>query len=187
MRTKERGRIVLEHHSNLTPERQSWREKILSENWDAPIVLTTMVQFLDSLFGAGTRRMHQMANCVIVFDEIQTLPIKCVHLFNNAMNLLAEQCNTTVVLCTATQPLLHKVSTEQGVIRLSEKHELVPDTKKLFERLKRAEIMDARRPGGGCTKRSPDSREKRFAARKVASSSSTPRNPHRRFMSSPQS
>jgi CRISPR-associated endonuclease/helicase Cas3 len=145
------GKIVLEHHSNLMPERQSWRQKILSENWDAPVVLTTMVQFLDSLFGAGTRgarRMHQMANCVIVFDEVQTLPIKCIHLFNNAINFLAEQCNSTVVLCTATQPLLHKVSAERGAIRLSEKHDLVPDVKNLFDRLKRVEIIDARRPRG---------------------------------------
>ena len=66
---------------------QSWKEKILTENWDAPIVYTTMVQLLEALFGAGTRgarRMHQLAKAVIIFDEIQTLPIKCVHLFNNA-------------------------------------------------------------------------------------------------------
>jgi CRISPR-associated endonuclease/helicase Cas3 len=148
---EEQGRIVLEHHSSLTPERQSWREKLLSENWDAPIILTTMVQFLDTLFGAGTRgarRMHQLANSIIVFDEVQTLPIRCVHLFNNAVNFLAEQCNATVVLCTATQPVLHQVSPEQGAIRLSAQHEIVPNRHGLFERLKRVEIMDARRPGG---------------------------------------
>ena len=81
-------------------EQQSWREKILSENWDAPVVYTTMVQLLESLFGAGTRgarRMHQLANAVVVFDEVQALPIKCVHLFNNAVNFLVEQCNSTVV------------------------------------------------------------------------------------------
>lgn len=66
---KSRGRIVLEHHSNLTPEQQGWREKILSENWDAPVIYTTMVQFLETLFGAGTRdarRMHQLANSVLI-------------------------------------------------------------------------------------------------------------------------
>ena len=52
----DRGRIVLEHHSNLTPEQQTWREKILSENWDAPVVYTTMVQFLEALFGRGYPR-----------------------------------------------------------------------------------------------------------------------------------
>ncbi len=85
------GKIVLEHHSNIGADIQSWKEKLLTENWDAPVVYTTMVQLLEALFGAGTRgtrRMHQLAKAVIVFDEIQTLPIKCVHLFNNAVNFL---------------------------------------------------------------------------------------------------
>jgi CRISPR-associated endonuclease/helicase Cas3 len=146
---EEHGRIVLEHHSSLTPEQQSWREKILCENWDAPVVYTTMVQFLESLFGAGTRgarRMHQLANSVLVFDEVQTLPIKCTHLFNNAINFLVEHCNSTVILCTATQPLLHKVSAEKGAIRLSPRHEIMPDRRRLFDELKRVEVRDCRRP-----------------------------------------
>jgi CRISPR-associated endonuclease/helicase Cas3 len=101
--------VLLEHHSNLTPLKQTWRSKVLSENWDAPVVFTTAVQLLEALFGSGTRavrRMHQMANAVLIFDEIQTLPVRCVHLFNNAMNFLVEQCGSSVVLCTATQPLL---------------------------------------------------------------------------------
>ena len=148
---KDAGRIVLEHHSNLTPEQQSWREKVLTENWDAPVVFTTMVQFLESLFGAGTRgarRMHQLANSMLIFDEIQTLPIKCVHLFNNAINFLVEQCNSTVLLCTATQPLLHDVSPEKGAIRLSPQHEIMPDRQKLFDELKRVEVRDRRNPEG---------------------------------------
>jgi CRISPR-associated endonuclease/helicase Cas3 len=148
---EESGKIVLEHHSNLTPEHQSWREKILCENWDAPVVYTTMVQLLEALFGAGTRgarRMHQLANSVLIFDEVQSLPIKCVHLFNNAVNFLVEQCNSTVVLCTATQPLLHEVSQEKGAIRLSPNHEIMPDTQKLFDELKRVDVRDCRRPGG---------------------------------------
>jgi CRISPR-associated endonuclease/helicase Cas3 len=52
--------IVLEHHSNLTPEEQSWRGKILSENWDAPVIYTTSVQLLETLFGAGTRGARRM-------------------------------------------------------------------------------------------------------------------------------
>lgn len=147
----DRGRVVLEHHASITPEQQTWREKILCENWDAPVVYTTMVQFLESLFGAGTRgarRMHQLANAVLIFDEIQTLPIKCVHLFNNAINFLAEQCNSTVVLCTATQPLLHKVSAKKGAIRLDLHHEIMPNVQKLFDDLERVEIRDSRKPGG---------------------------------------
>jgi CRISPR-associated endonuclease/helicase Cas3 len=145
------GKIVLEHHASITPEQQTWREKILCENWDAPVVYTTMVQFLESLFGAGTRgarRMHQLANAVLVFDEIQTLPIKCVHLFNNAINFLTDHCNSTVVLCTATQPHLHEVAAEKGAIRLAERHEIMPDVQKLFDDLKRVELRDGRRAGG---------------------------------------
>lgn len=149
--TEDRGRIVLEHHGSVTPERQTWREKILCENWDAPVVYTTMVQFLESLFGAGTRgarRMHQLANAVLIFDEVQTLPISCVHLFNNAVNFLAEECNSTVLLCTATQPLLHAVSAERGAARLAVQHELMRDVSRLFEHLKRVEVLDRRKPGG---------------------------------------
>jgi len=145
------GSVVLEHHSNLTPDKQSWRGKILSENWDAPVVYTTTVQLLEALFGSGTRgarRMHQLANAVLVFDEIQTLPINCVHLFNNAMNFLANHCKTTVVLCTATQPLLHKVEPSKGAIHLKNGHEIMPDVAKLFEDLKRVDVVNARKPGG---------------------------------------
>lgn len=147
----ERGSVVLEHHSNLTPEDQTWRGKILSENWDAPIVYTTSVQFLETLFGAGTRgarRMHQLANAVLIFDEIQTLPVNCVHLFNNAINFLADRCGSTVVLCTATQPLLDQVDARKGAIRIPKGNELMPDVKRLFDDLKRVEVKNCRKPGG---------------------------------------
>lgn len=147
----DQGRVVLEHHGNITPERQTWKEKILCENWDAPVVYTTMVQFLESLFGAGTRgarRMHQLANAVVVFDEVQSLPIKCTHIFNNAVNFLAEQCNNTIVLCTATQPLLHQVAVGRGAIRLKSENEIMPDKTRLFDALRRVEVRDDRRPGG---------------------------------------
>lgn len=147
----EAGSVVLEHHSNLTPEEQSWRGKILSENWDAPVVYTTTVQILETLFGAGTRgarRMHQIANAVLIFDEIQSLPVNCVHLFNNAMNYLADFCGSTVVLCTATQPLLDQVDANKGAIRVSAGNELMPDVKQLFDDLKRVEVVNCRKPGG---------------------------------------
>lgn len=145
------GSVVLEHHSNLTPANQTWRGKILSENWDAPVIYTTSVQLLEALFGAGTRgarRMHQLANAVIIFDEIQTLPINCVHLFNNAINFLVDLCGSTVVLCTATQPLLDKVDVNKGAIRIPADSELMPDVKKLFDDLKRVEVINQRKPGG---------------------------------------
>ena len=145
------GNVVLEHHASISPERQTWREKILCENWDAPVVYTTLVQFLESLFGAGTRgarRMHQLANAVIVFDEVQTVPIKCTHLFNSAVNFLVDHCNSTVVLCTATQPLLHQVSAQKGAIRLSGNHKIMRNERRLFEELRRVEVRDQRKPNG---------------------------------------
>lgn len=145
------GKIVLEHHSNIGADAQGWKEKILTENWDAPVVFTTMVQFLEALFGAGTRgarRMHQLANAVIVFDEIQTLPIQCVHLFNNAVNFLVSHCASTVVLCTATQPLLGSVNEKKGTLKLSIESELMPDVEKLFDDLKRVNVHDCRKSPG---------------------------------------
>ncbi|NTW84389.1 MAG: CRISPR-associated helicase Cas3' [Chlorobiaceae bacterium] len=147
----EPGSVVLEHHSNLTPEMQTWRSKVISENWDAPVVFTTNVQFLETLFGSGTRgarRMHQLAKSVLIFDEIQTLPVKCIHLFNNAINFLVEQCGCTVVLCTATQPLLNRVDTRKGAIKLHKGSEIIPDVRQLFDGLKRVEILNDRKPGG---------------------------------------
>ncbi len=148
---QDRGRVVLEHHSNLTPEEQGWKEKMLTENWDAPVIYTTSVQFLESLFGAGTRgarRMHQLANTVLVFDEIQTLPVNCVHLFNNAINFLVEHCGSSVVLCTATQPLLNRVDQSKGTLRFTKEDEIMPDVKGLFDDLKRVEVLNRRKPGG---------------------------------------
>ena len=137
---------VLEHHSNLEPENQTWGSKLSAENWDAPIIFTTMVQFLEALFSGGTRsarRFHQFANSVIVFDEIQSLPINCVHIFCNSINFLSDNTNTTVLLCTATQPLLHKLKKpEKGQINLKEgNHELTRDKSRLFHDLERVRIL----------------------------------------------
>lgn len=149
--SEDNGKIVLEHHSNLGAEVQSWKEKLLTENWDAPIVFTTMVQFLEALFGSGTRgarRMHQLAKAVLIFDEIQTLPIKCVHLFNNAINFLVNQCRSSVVLCTATQPLLDSVDEMKGTLTILESNRLIADVGKLFSRLKRVHVHDCRKSRG---------------------------------------
>lgn len=143
---------VLEHHSNLEPEEQSWQDRIVAENWDAPIIFTTMVQFLDVLFSGGTRgarRLHQLARSVLVFDEIQTLPIKCVHLFCNAINFLVSHTDTTILLCTATQPLLNKLKfPEKGSIEIPRENELVDDVSGLFADLKRVDIVNRVRPEG---------------------------------------
>ena len=145
------GNIVLEHHSNLTDEVEKHQDGCLAENWDVPVVFSTMVQFLETLFGAGTRgarRMHQLSNAIIVFDEIQTLPIKTVHLFNNAVNFIVSHCGSSVILCTATQPLLDQVDAEKGAIRFSENPEMMQNVKTLFEALRRTKVEDGRKPGG---------------------------------------
>lgn len=143
---------VLEHHSNLEPLQQTWHSKLASENWDAPIVLTTMVQFLEVLFSGGTRgvrRMHQLANSVLIFDEIQTVPVSCAHLFCNAVNYLADYCGTSAVMCTATQPVLDKLkATDKGQLRISNDKELVADVAQLFEDLKRIKLSNRVKPAG---------------------------------------
>jgi CRISPR-associated helicase Cas3/CRISPR-associated endonuclease Cas3-HD len=143
--------IVLEHHSNLTPNEETFRNKVLSENWNAPIIFTTSVQLLEVLFGGGTRgarRMHQLANSLIIFDEIQTLPIRCVHMFNNAINFLVDICHSSIILCTATQPLLNKVDVEKGTCSFNKESEIIADVKKLFEDLKRVDVLDRRKIEG---------------------------------------
>ncbi|MDI6619004.1 MAG: CRISPR-associated helicase Cas3' [Clostridiales bacterium] len=143
--------VVLEHHSNLTPEEESSKQKLLAENWDAPIVFTTMVQFLEALFGYGTRsarRMHQLANAVIIFDEIQTIPVRCVHLFNLAVRFLVKSCGSTVVLCTATQPLLNKIKPEYRALPIKEDRQMVPNVEELFKKLKRVNVCNMIKAGG---------------------------------------
>ena len=103
--------IVLEHHSNILPDDPVFY-KLHTDRWDSHIILTTQVQFLESVFsakGSDLRKLHNMANSVIIFDEAQSLPIKCVHLFNSAVNFLNAVCKVTILLCSATQPLLDKV------------------------------------------------------------------------------
>lgn len=150
-REEDSGNVVLEHHSNLLPELQNWKNKILSENWDAPVVFTTSVQFLETMFGGGTRgarRLHQLANAVVIFDEIQALPVKTVHMFNNAINYLTDQCHTSIILCSATQPLLNKVDEQKGRIRFDDSNEIMPQVSALFKELKRVDVIDHTKPAG---------------------------------------
>ncbi len=145
------NRVVLEHHSNLTPEKETNRHNLLSQNWDAPIIFTTQVQFFEALFGSSTRdarRMHQLANSVIIFDEVQTIPIRCVHMFNLAIRFLLRACGSSVVLCTATQPLLDKVEPVQRSLEITPKQQIIPNIKELFNVLKRVNVSDNRKVSG---------------------------------------
>lgn len=138
--------LILEHHSNLTPSVDTESNRLLAENWDSPIIFTTTVQFLEAIFASGTRgvrRMHRLSNSILIFDEPQALPIKVTHLFNQAINFLSEQCGSSIVLCTATQPILHKVCHEKGAVKINAgSANIVPDAHAHFVGLKRVQVFD---------------------------------------------
>lgn len=146
------GSIVLEHHSNFLPYKDTDDEdalkrwETLAENWDAPVVFTTMVQFLESLFGSGTRharRMHNLAHSVIVFDEVQTVPVRCLRMFCNAVEFLVGQCGASAVLCTATQPRLGGLPQPLlGSLPLGPEREIMPDVPRYFKELRRTNFFD---------------------------------------------
>lgn len=112
---------ILEHHSDVIPEeeegqkagdREISRYQLLTERWTSPLILTTMVQFLNTLFSgrsACARRFRSLANAVLILDEVQAVPVKFISMLNGALNFLAHFCGCTVVLCTATQPELSRV------------------------------------------------------------------------------
>jgi len=146
--------MILEHHSNLIMDYSQHNDeeledyKLLTERWDSPIILTTMVQFLNTLFSGGTqgaRRMHNLANSVIIFDEIQAIPIKCINIFNSAINFLSYICNATIILCTATQPLLEKT---EMPLKLSENPNIISDIHQKFEQFKRVNLVPKMIIGG---------------------------------------
>lgn len=100
---------VIEHHSNLDPQLDTDRNRQASENWDAPIVVTTSIQFFESLYAAHKRpcrKLHSIANSVVLLDEVQTFPPGLLQPIHAILKLLTEHFGVTVVHSTATQPLL---------------------------------------------------------------------------------
>lgn len=140
----ENSDFLLEHHSNivLPDDENEWEiRKLATSRWDKPIIITTVVQFLDTVMssrGGELRKFHNMSDSVIIFDEIQSLPIKSIHLFNEVITFLAKFCNATILLCTATQPQLDK--TERKNLLLENNPNLV-DCGHLFEEFKRTRIV----------------------------------------------
>ncbi len=138
--------IVLEHHCNVVfdddEEDKEYEYKKLTEIWNAPIISTSAVQLLNTLYSgskSSVRRMHTLCNSVIIFDEVQAIPDKCKELFNLAVNFLTQFCNTTVVLCSATQPSLTRIKENN----ICDCYEMVPDFNKYYNAFKRTNIIDA--------------------------------------------
>lgn len=143
--------ILLEHHSNLSPEEKTAKHQMLCETWNAKIVFTSLVHLMESVFSASAksaRRMHALANSVIIFDEVQSIPIKCVHLFNTAVQFFASCFNSTIVLCTATQPLLHEIEPVSRAMPVDLKRQIIPDENSLYKKLRRVNAQYIPKNGG---------------------------------------
>jgi len=133
---------VIEHHSNLDPAQESRRNKLASENWDAPVIVTTNVQFFESLFGnrpSRCRKLHNIARSVVLLDEVQTLPTEFQITILAALRELTANYGCLVVLSTATQPAF-KYREEECEHGLREVREIVPDPVKLAGQLDRFHV-----------------------------------------------
>lgn len=155
----EMDRHILEHHSlagirGLNSKRGSDQDsvdemrrqaRLLTENWDAPIVVTTSVQLLESLLSnrpSACRRLHRLASSVILLDEIQTLPVSVVIPTLATLSRLAERYRTSVVLATATQPAFTHLDAHVRTYCKTgwQPKEIVPTELNLFERARRVEV-----------------------------------------------
>ncbi|MDR2743648.1 MAG: CRISPR-associated endonuclease Cas3'' [Desulfovibrio sp.] len=145
------GEFVIEHHSNLVIPEKSDDDSPhpAAENWDAPVIVTTSVQFFESLFSARAgrcRKLHNLARSVIVLDEAQMLPLPRLRPCIEAIRELSASYGASVVLCTATQPALNAPeNTSDGkgegfASGLAGVREIIPDPKGLHASLKRVEI-----------------------------------------------
>ena len=138
---------VLEHHSTfddgkLQGEATKDKLRLASENWDAPIVVTTAVQFFESLFAdrsSRCRKLHNIAGSVIILDEAQMLPLNLLLPIMQAIKELAQNYRCSVVMCTATQPV---VQAENGFYRGFENvREIAPKPTALFDKLRRTTVQ----------------------------------------------
>ena len=138
--------FVVEHHSTFDEERIGRREakdklRLAMENWDAPIIVTTAVQFFESLFSnrpSRCRKLHNIASSVVILDEAQTLPLQYLRPCVAVLDELARNWRTSVVLCTATQPALGESDGFKG--GFEDVRELAPEPKRLYRTLKRTRV-----------------------------------------------
>src|SRR5699024_11527896 len=116
--------------------------KLSKETWEIQFIFTTMVQFLNVFYETGTssiRRLHNLTNSVIIFDEVQKVPTACVSLFNKAVNFLKNHGNSTSLLCTATQPSLDYV---ENKLEIHTDAEIIKDLTEVVDAFKRVELFD---------------------------------------------
>jgi len=124
---------ILEHHSTFESKDDDQRSACAIENWDAPIIVTTNVQFFESLFhrkSSKCRKIHNIADSVIILDEAQMLPIPLLKPCIEIIKELSSAYRTTMVLCTATQPALMK--NEFFINGLENVREIISDPKKMY-------------------------------------------------------
>lgn len=137
---------ILEHHASLDEEDATLRSRLATENWDASIIITTAVQFFESLFAAKTsrcRKLHNIADSVIILDEAQLVPIDFLAPILEVMRLLTEHYRVSFVVCTATQPVFEKQKNFPQFSGLSEGsvREIIKDVSGLYKNLKRVEVI----------------------------------------------
>lgn len=126
---------IIEHHSNLDPKKESLRSRLASENWDAPVIVTTNVQFFESLYSARRnrcRKLHNIVNSVVILDEAQMVPPELLSPCVEVLNELTSNYSTTCVLSTATQPVLPNLNVAR---------EIVPSNATLYQNLQRTNII----------------------------------------------
>jgi CRISPR-associated endonuclease/helicase Cas3 len=133
--------VVLEYHSNVEPKKETDHSRLAAENFDSPIIVTTNVQLFESLFAyrpSKCRKLHNIARSVIILDEAQTLPIDFLEPTLKAIDELVRTYGCTVVLCTATQPSIHR--NEEFSIGLENVHEIIADPCDLYTRMRRVNV-----------------------------------------------
>lgn len=142
------GEAVIEHHSNAEsePGQENTASRIACENWDAPIVVTTNVQFFESLFAARTsrcRKLHNLVDSVVILDEAQLLPPEFLQPILDVLNLLTRHYGVSVVLSTATQPALSTreyFDPSQNLRGLDNVREIIDDPDALYQALERVNV-----------------------------------------------